>query len=88
LQAEEGKPTSTLLHTARTTCENLFHSLKQHLAKCAGDDAWYSDGWSEKQFDMQQAASKCLDWIGINPLDQAGNDKGDAINGKCLTWRN
>ena len=57
---------------------------EQTCGQCAGDDAWYSDGWSEKQFDTQQAASKCLGWIGSNPLDQAGNDEGDAINGNCF----
>ena len=48
----------------------------------AGDDAWYCDGWSEKQFDIDQAASKCVHWIGQNPLDSAGNDQGDAITGE------
>jgi len=64
-------------------------------AKCiigAGDDAWYCDGWSEKQFDMDQAASKCVNWIGNNSLDLAGNDQGGEITGAlaaplcCCVW--
>ena len=64
-------------------------------AKCiigAGDDALYCDGWSEKQFDMDQAASKCVNWIANNPLDLAGNDQGGEITGAlaaplcCCVW--
>ena len=47
-----------------------------------GDDAWYCDGWSEKQFDMDQAAMKCVGWIGNNALDLAGDDQGDTITGE------
>ena len=52
-----------------------------HFIPRAGDDAFYSDGWSEKQFDVDEAASKCMEWIGNNPRQFAGNDKGEAITG-------
>jgi hypothetical protein len=71
--------------TSRESCASL-------CIYGAGDDARYCDGWSEKQFDIEQAASKCLNWIGNNPLDLAGNDQGGEITGApaaplcCCVW--
>jgi len=64
------------------------HVARMHVRLQAeeGDDAWYSDGWSEKQVDLRQATSKCVGWIGTNPLNEAGDDQGEAITGASLLW--
>ena len=68
----------------RHACCKPLHLLVRRglsLVFGAGDDSEYCDGWSEKQFDVGQASSKCLGWIGLNPPHLAGSDTGESITG-------
>ena len=75
---------SILQAVCRHACCKPLHLLVRpglSLVFGAGDDSEYCDGWSEKQFDVGQASSKCLGWIGSNPPHLAGSDTGESITG-------
>jgi hypothetical protein len=60
------------------------HVPRMHTALIEDEDgdAFYSDGWSEKQFDTGACCSKCFEWARDNSLHLAGDDRGGAITGE------